>query len=225
MDLKYSLKRGGLLAAANWPAAAIQFAAQTTFQLLIAVPIVGAAILVAWRLLGADLNNLLQGTTRQIFTTIAATLTSEPVALTAFVASFAIMLVGGSILMFLAKGAPSTSCWPPTPRPDRSNASHSRWRPSARPGASPCRATQRAAAGLFRRYLVLGITLMLIYALSGAASLAFIVYGYQPIGDSLVFVGWALIAAMTGIALVFWITAVNVTHLFLQIAVAAEDLR
>ena len=44
MDLKHLLKRGALLAAANWQTVAIQFVAQTTFQVLLAVPIIGAAI-------------------------------------------------------------------------------------------------------------------------------------------------------------------------------------
>jgi len=75
LELKYLLKRGALLAAANWQAVVIQFAAQTTFQVLLAVPILGAAILVAL-ILGGDLANLLQGSLREIFTAIAHALTS-----------------------------------------------------------------------------------------------------------------------------------------------------
>ena len=71
VTLKLLLKRGALLAAANWPAVAIQFVAETTFQVLLAVPIIGAAILVAV-LLGADLGELLQGSLRDIFTTSPA---------------------------------------------------------------------------------------------------------------------------------------------------------
>src|SRR6266446_3642566 len=81
--LKLLLKRGALLAAANWPVIAIQFVAATTFQVLLAVPLIGAAILVAV-LLGADLAELLRGSFRDIFTTIARALISEPVALIAF---------------------------------------------------------------------------------------------------------------------------------------------
>ena len=102
-DLKRLLKRGALLAAANWPVIAIQFVATATFQALLAVPVVGAAILVAV-LLGADLTELLQGSFRDMFTAIAATLMSEPVALVAFVVAFAVVLVGGAVLMFLVKG-------------------------------------------------------------------------------------------------------------------------
>jgi len=44
LDLKLLLKRGALLTAANWPVVAIQFVAETTFQVLLAVPIIGAAL-------------------------------------------------------------------------------------------------------------------------------------------------------------------------------------
>src|SRR5881397_1111629 len=75
LDLKLLLKRGALLAAANWPTVAIQFLAETTFQVLLAVPLIGAAILVAV-LMGTDIAELLQGGPRQIFTTITSTLWS-----------------------------------------------------------------------------------------------------------------------------------------------------
>src|SRR3954470_22268090 len=103
LDLRHLLKRGALMAAANWPVVAIQFVAETTFQVLLAVPLIGAAILVAV-LLGADLAMLLQGSPREIFTTLASTLMSEPVALIAFMAAFSVVVVGGSVLMFLVKG-------------------------------------------------------------------------------------------------------------------------
>ena len=45
MHLKSLLKRGALLAAANWPVIAIQYVAATTFQVLLAVPVIGAATL------------------------------------------------------------------------------------------------------------------------------------------------------------------------------------
>jgi hypothetical protein len=71
LNLKLLLKRGALVAAANWPVIAIQFVAQTTFQVLLAVPIVGAGILVA-ALAGGDLAELLRGSLREMFTTMPA---------------------------------------------------------------------------------------------------------------------------------------------------------
>src|SRR5262245_14700196 len=81
----------------------MQFVAETTFQVLLAVPVIGAAILVAV-LLGADLADLLQGSIRDMFTTIASTLMAEPVALVAFILAFSLVLLGGSLLMFVVKG-------------------------------------------------------------------------------------------------------------------------
>ncbi len=223
LDLKHLLKRGGLLAAANWPAVAILFVAQTTFQALLAVPIVGAAILVAV-LLGADLGNLLQGSMREIFTTITDALVAEPLALTAFITAFAIVLVGGSMLMFLVKGgtvdvmlSADAAAGPIEAEPLTFAVFREASRFSITRFVEGC-------TRLFSRYLVLGLMLMVVYALSGIGYLAFVVYGYRLGGDRGFVIGWTLIAALSAIALTLWITAVNVVYLFLQIATADEDV-
>src|SRR5216683_3166018 len=162
LDLKHLLKRGALLAAANWPTVAIQFIAETTFQMLLAVPIVGAAILVAV-LLGADLADLLQGSLREIFTTIASTLLSEPVALVAFITAFSIALLGGSVFMFLVKGgivdvllAANDAAGPVERDPLTLDA----LRPAAR---FTLPLFMAGCTRLFRRYLALGLLLMVVY--------------------------------------------------------------
>src|SRR5579862_7413779 len=78
LNLKHLFKRGALLAAANWQVVAVQFIAETTYQALLAVPLVGAAILVTV-LLGADLAELLQGSLPDIFTTVTHALLEEPI--------------------------------------------------------------------------------------------------------------------------------------------------
>ena len=77
---------GALLAAANWQTVAIQFVAQTTFQVLLAVPIVGAGVLVA-AIVGGDLADLLRGSLREMFTTIAGALSQPFLAASASIAS------------------------------------------------------------------------------------------------------------------------------------------
>jgi hypothetical protein len=223
LDLKLLLKRGGLLAAANWPVVAIQFVAETTFQALLAVPVIGAAILVAV-LLGGDLGSLLQGSTREIFTTIANALMSEPTALVAFIAAFGIVLIGGSVLMFLVKGGVV----------DVMLAADAQAGPIEQEALTlgnlrqaSCFKVERfvgACGRLFRRYLALGVALMITYAVSGAAYLAFIVYGYRAAGDVGFVIEWTLIAALSAVALVLWITAVNLVYLLLQIVTAIDDL-
>lgn len=223
MGLKLLLKRGALLAAANWPVVAIQFVAHTTFQVLLAVPIIGAAILVAV-LLGADLGVLMQGSLRDIFTSIASTLWSEPIALVAFVSAFSVVLLGGSVLMFFVKGGTI----------DVLLAAHRIARPieqepltfAALQSASTF-SLERFIAGsrrLFPRFLVLGVGLTLMYAISVGGYLALVVYGYRVAGDRAFVIGWTFISALAAGLLVVWITFVNLLYLLLQIAMAVEDV-
>ena len=223
LDLKHLLKRGALLTAANWQTVAIQFVAQTTFQVLLAVPIIGAAILVAV-LLGADLADLLQGSLRDTFTTIASTLMSEPVALVAFVTAFTLVLLGGSVLMFAVKGgtvdvllAANAAAGPIEHLPLTLD--------SLRPAAQfTLRRFTDGCARLFRPYLVLGFGLMVVYGLSIAGYLAFVLYGYRAAEGRVLILGWTFIAALAAAMLVAWITVINFLYLLLQIAMAVEGV-
>jgi hypothetical protein len=224
LNLKLLLKRGALLAAANWQTIAIQFAAETTFQVLLAVPIVGAAVLAA-ALVGGDLAELLRGSLREMFTTIAGTLMSEPVALIAFVIAFSIVLLGGSVLMFLVKGgtvevllAAESAAGPIELEPmtyETTIRAASRF--TLDRFMDGCRR-------LFRRYLVLGVTLMVVYAAAGGAYLTFVVYGYRAAGGRFFIIGWTFIAALAAGVLVTGITAINWVYLLVQIVMAAEDV-
>jgi hypothetical protein len=223
LDLKHLLKRGALLAAANWQTVAIQFVAETTFQVLLAVPIIGAAILVAV-LLGADLADLLQGSLRDIFTTIASTLLSEPVALVAFATAFAVVLLGGSVLMFLVKGG-TVEVLALANAEAGAIEQHALTIDTLRQAS---RFTlQRFTDGcsrLFRRYLALGLGLMIVYAVSILGYVAFVVYGYRVAEGRALIIGWTFIAALAAALLVAWFTLVNVLYLLVQIAMAIEGV-
>ncbi len=223
MALKHLLKRGALLAAANWQTAAIQFVAQMTFQVLIAVPIIGAAILVAV-LLGGDIADLLQGSLREIFTTIASALLSEPVALFAFMIAFSLVLLGGSVLMFLVKGgtvdvllAAHMLAGPIEHEPITLHRLRGASQFSLRRFTDGC-------ARLFRRYLMLGLLLMAVYGVSIGGYLIFVVYGYGLVSSRVLIVGWTFVAALAAALLVAWITLVNLLYLLVQIAVAVEGV-
>jgi len=96
------LKRGALVAAANWPLVIVQFVCESSLKLMLAVPIVGGAFLVAL-LLDTPLADLLRGDVRDIVLSILKALTASPAALTAFVASISVVFVAGSILQFIVK--------------------------------------------------------------------------------------------------------------------------
>jgi len=156
---------------------------------LLAVPVTGAAILMAV-LLGADLAELLQGSLRDMFTTTTSALMSEPVVLAAFVAAFAVVLSGGSILMFLVKGGTV----------DVLIAAHRAAGPIEREPITidtlkraSTFTIERFTGGcgrLFRAYLAVGLTLMAVYAISGAAYLSFVIYGYRAATDRFLILGF-----------------------------------
>src|SRR6516225_7819103 len=101
--LKAALKRGALVAAANWPLIIVQFVTESSLKLMLAVPIVGGAFLVAL-LLEAPLPDVLGGDLRGTVVSIVEALTASPAALIAFVASATLVFVSGSILQFIVKG-------------------------------------------------------------------------------------------------------------------------
>ncbi len=221
LDLKHLLKRGALLVAANWPTVAIQFVAETTFQVLLAVPIVGAAVLVAI-LVGGDLAELLHGSLREIFTTIASALLSEPLALIAFVTAFAVVLLGGSVLMFVVKGgtvdvlaAANADSGPIEQHPLTFDLLRQASRFTLTRFTEGC-------SRLSRPYLALGLALMIVYAVSVGGYLAFVVYGYRAAQGRALIIGWTFVAAAAAALLVAWFTLVNMLYLLVQIAMAVE---
>jgi hypothetical protein len=223
LDLKHVLKRGALLAAANWPTVAIQFVAQTTFTVLLAVPIIGAAVLVAV-LLGNDIADVLQGSLREMFTTVASALMSEPVALVAFIASLSLVLLGGSVLMFLVKGGTVEVLIAANAEAgaiERHPITFDSLRSASR------FTLERFTAGcgrLLRRYVALGFGLMVVYGVSVAGYVAFIVYGYRAADGRALIIGWTVIAALAAALLFAWITIVNLMYLLLQVAMAVEGV-
>jgi hypothetical protein len=223
LDLKLLLKRGALMAAANWQTVAIQFVAETTFQVLVAIPILGAAVLLSV-VVGADLADLLQGGLRDIATRTAAALAAEPVALVSFGVAFSIALAAASVLMFLAKGGVLDVLFAAHEAAgsfETQPISLDTFEPAA------CFTLQRfihGCARLFRPYFGLGLALLLAYAATAAVYVAFVVYGYRAASGVIGVVGLTFVAALAAIVLIVWITLVNFTYLLMQIAMAADSL-
>ena len=107
MSLKDCLKRGVLITAANWHVVVVQFVADALFKTLLAVPIVGGVFL-AVLLVGGDPGDLLARPVAEIVPTMASVLLAQPVALAAFLLALAVVVTGGSMLMFLVKGGTVT---------------------------------------------------------------------------------------------------------------------
>ena len=100
--LKPTLKRGALVAAANWPVTLIQAVADSLFKLLIAAPLVGGVFLVAL-VVGSEPGTLLALEWRELAATIVTSLMSRPIVLALFLAALGVVVAGGSLFVFLVK--------------------------------------------------------------------------------------------------------------------------
>jgi hypothetical protein len=213
--LKPVLKRGALVAAANWQVTLVQATADSLFKLLIATPILGGAFLVAL-VAGTEPRELFGQDWRDLVATIVGALLSHPLVLTAFLLAVAVVAVGGSLFVFLIKGGTVATLVNGERQagPIEDAALHLQ---SFRGAATfSSEAYIEASRALFPRYARLGLMLMAIYTASGAAYLT-AVFALGLTGDT-----WGL-AALTTIAFVAWITIVNWLYLLLQIVVAADD--
>jgi hypothetical protein len=226
--LKASLKRGAFIAAANWPLIAVQFVAEGTLKLLLAVPVVGGILLVVL-LLGADVEDVMAGDVKEVISSVVGALRANPVALAFFGASFMVVLMGASVLTFIVKGgtvamlAEAEAHAGPIERPPLRLAALRRANvTNIEPFLTGCRTFSR-------RYIKLGVCLLVVYAVTAIVFLflGFLVGGYALSGNSGVvraLLGWIFAAPLALSVLVVWITLVNFLYLLTQMAIALEDV-
>jgi len=214
--LKPVLKRGALVAAANWQVTLIQATADSLFKLLVATPVIGGLFLVGL-VIGATPEDLLDLEWREMAATIITSLLSHPVVLAAFLAALAVVVVGGSLFIFLVKaGAVAVLV---RGERDAGAIEHPPLHLDTVTKASKFSAELfiDSARSLFPRYARLGFMLMAIYLASGVV---YLVGAYESgvRGD----LGGLLTFIMT-VGFVCWITIVNLFYLLMQIVIAAED--
>ncbi len=210
MPLKPTLKRGALVAAANWQITLIQSVADSLFKLLTAVPLLGGVLLVAL-VLGAEPTGLITLDWRELATTIVAALRSHPVVLTSFLLALGVVVVGGSGFVFLVKGGAVATLIDGDEHAGPIEQPPLRLSAVARAGRFSPERYIEACQRLFARFLRVGAGLLAAYLLSGIVYLAVIWTG-----------GWGLTALFTPLFVV-WITLINSLYLLLQIVIAADD--
>jgi hypothetical protein len=213
LTIKEVLKRGALVAAANWPVAIVQATADSLFKLLVAAPLIGGVFLVAL-VVGAEPVELMSLEWRQLATTIASTLLVRPAVLAAWLAALAVVLAGGSLFVFLAKGGTVGIM-----ARGEHHAGPIERRPLMPGSLAPASAFSvdafiECAQALFPRYARLGFLLMGVYLLSGGAYLTVLARAAEN--------SWGVAALVTA-AFVSWITIVNLIYLLTQIVIAADD--
>jgi hypothetical protein len=220
--LKTALKRGALVTLANWPLVAVQFIAESTLKLILGVPVVGGIFLVVL-LLDADVEQLLRGDVRDIVSSLVDALRANPAALTAFALALLLVLIGGSILTFIVKGGTmavfaeaETNAGPIERPPLRLQMVRRANRTGIEPFLDGC---QRFG----RRYVRLGLLLLLAYALTAAIYLGVLVGGISIANNvGLILLSTIVLAAASSIGIV-WISIINLLYLLTQMVIAVED--
>ncbi|HET6316147.1 MAG TPA: hypothetical protein VFG86_06800 [Chloroflexota bacterium] len=220
--IKASLKRGALVTAANWEVVIIQFIAESAFKALLVVPVVGAAFLVTL-LVGSSVEEVVAGGLRQTVMLAIAALGEHRIALFAYIAGVAIVVLGGSVMTFVVKAGTVAVLV------DAERAAPLVERPPLR-----VETVQQAevftlerftegSARFRRRFIWLGTALLVLYGLTGAVYLMSVLAAYRWAGA--IGLAWAgpLLTVVTSTVLVVWITTLNLLYLLVQILVAARD--
>jgi hypothetical protein len=222
-DLKASLKRGALVAAANWPLIVVQFVAESMMKLLLGVPVLGGIFLVVL-LLDSDVADLLRGDVREIVTRVLQALAASPFAFVAFLVAFLLVLVGGSALTFVVKGGTVALLAEAEAQAGAIERPPVRLQSLRRANRAQIEPFLDACQRLRGRYLTLGFALLLVYSLTAALYLGVVVGGLTLVDNIGVLLGWTLATAAVSSALVVWITLVNFFYLLTQMVIAVDDV-
>ena len=102
LSLRVALARGAIVALANWQALLVDFAVESFYKLLLAVPAIGGAVMVA-AVVGTDPGSLVAGGIRATVDVVVASLATAPVALLSFLAAIGLVALAGEVLMFALK--------------------------------------------------------------------------------------------------------------------------
>ena len=219
VDIRTVLKRGALVAAANWQVTVIQFMAESTFKMLLSVPVVGGLLLVVL-VLGRELPELFSPDIRESITFVATALSAEPPALISFLLAFGLVALAGSAFMFLLKGGTVAVLAEAEREAAAVEAPPLRLEPFWSAARFNVARYEAGCRQHLRRFLRLGLVLILVYAASAAAYLAVLLRGADWFaGGSL---GWTAIAGIGSTALVVWVTLVNFVYLLIQMVVVVE---
>jgi hypothetical protein len=223
LHLRVALRRGALITAANWPLVAVQFAADSLYQAALGVPIVGGALMVAI-LIGDDLSSLLSQGLRAGAGMVLTSLFDSPVALVTFVLALGVVAAGGAGLLFLAKaGTLAVLVEGERQSSDELHAGSLRFELLRRADAARIERFLGGVRHFGRRFLTLGMWLLVAYAVVGGLYAASIVSAYRVATRTEWISAFPLVLLAATSALVVCVTLINLLYVLLQIIVVSAD--
>ena len=223
LPLRTALKRGALVAAANWQVIVVQFVAETLLKVSIAIPLVAGVFLVAVEL-GTDVVDLLQGDLLNSARVVFGSLRASPIALAAFVTAVSLATVGAAIFTFITKGGTVVTLVRAESQAGPIEKPPLRWANFSRAAAWSIEGFLQGCGRMSRRYIRLGLFLLGVYAVTAAAYLSFLYGGMRVMSEGGVIAGWPFIALAASSVLIVWVTLINLVYILVQMIMAADDV-
>ena len=222
LHLRAALKRGALVALANWPLVIVQFAADSLYKLTLAVPVLGGVLVVSV-LAGADAGSMLSRGMTNAAQNVFESLTGAPVALGCFLLALGLVAAGAAVLMWVTRAG----MVPLLVAGERAAPDPHRMLMTGE-GLGLARACTFATfiVGLRtfgRRYIWVGIGLVVSYIAIGAVFAVVIVGTYRLSDRGGWSVAWPLVALVVAFAAVVAIAIVNLLTDLLQVVIACRD--
>jgi hypothetical protein len=206
------------MTAANWPLVAVEFVADTLYKAALGVPVVGGAVMVA-ALVGNDLSSMLSEGLRAGAGLVLASLFDAPIALFTFVLALAVMGIGGAVLQFLVKaGTLAVLARAERRASDELHAGSLRFELMRRAHAFDIDIFLAGVRQFGRRYVVLGVWLIVGYAVLGGGYAALLVSTYHVAARTEWISAFPLALLVATSALVALIALINLLYLLLRAA-------
>lgn len=223
LPLRTALKRGALVAAANWQGLVAQFVAETLLKVAIAIPVLAAVFLVAVDL-GANAVDLLQGDLFNSLRVVYASLGASPIAFASFAAAVLLSTVGAAVFTFVTKGGIVRILVRGESQAGSIEQPPLRLAAIRRAAVWSIDGFLDGCGHMARRYVRLGLLLLSVYGLTAAGYLSFLYGGMRVMSEGGVIAGWPFIALAASSALIVWITLVNLVYILVQMIMAADDV-
>ena len=220
--IKAVLKRGALVAAANWEVVVILFVAEAAFKGLLIVPALGAAFLVVL-MVGGDTGDIVGARLQDTLGLVVSALDTHPGALVSYFAGLLIVIVGGSVLMFVIKAGSVpvlVDAEREAPAIEHPPLTTARVRQAAR------FSLERFGQGsdrFARRFIRLGLGLLSLYAIVGLAYLAIVMATYRWSAAMGVPLAGSMLVAAASLLLAAVVTLLNLAYLLVQVVMVARD--
>ena len=223
LPLGTALRRGAWIAIANWPVVIIDFAIESLYTVVLAVPVIGGAFMVAV-LLGADIRQIVAEGVRATADLVIGSLTAAPIALAAFLVALALVGLGGAMLMHIIKAGTLSVLV----AGDRIGGEFHRGpisRLALRPAAAFSLATVVDGARRFgRRTITLTLWLGVAYLIVGAG-MALVIALQSRLAASRWAPAWPLLLLIATSASAVAITVINVVFDLVRMVVVTDDCR